>query len=48
MSDAKASSSSEIAHPDGRVELTPEALARARASLLFNEDLAPVPVVHRW
>ena len=39
--------SSEIHHADGRVELTPESRARARASLLFNEDLAPVPVRHR-
>ena len=38
---------SEIHHPDGRVELTPESRARARASSLFNEDLAPVEVVHR-
>lgn len=37
----------EIQHPDGRVELTPEARARARASPLFNEDLAPVPVKYR-
>ncbi|MBP9948252.1 MAG: cytosine permease, partial [Vicinamibacteria bacterium] len=34
-------------HEDGRVELTPDSRARARASPLFNEDLAPVPVVHR-
>lgn len=38
---------SEIHHEDGRVELTPDSRARARASPLFNEDLAPVPVVHR-
>ena len=37
----------EVQHPDGRVELTPEARARARLSSLFNEDLAPVPVKHR-
>ncbi len=37
----------EVEHPDGRVELTPEARARARASTLFNEDLAPVPVKYR-
>jgi len=37
----------EIHHADGRVELTPESRARARNSLLFNEDLAPVPVSHR-
>ena len=40
-------SDSEVHHPDGRVELTPESRARARQSALFNEDLAPVPVKHR-
>ncbi len=39
--------SAEVHHPDGRVELTPEARARARQSALFNEDLAPVPVQYR-
>ena len=42
-----AESESEVHHPDGRVELTPESRARARQSALFNEDLAPVPVKHR-
>src|SRR5437660_784144 len=35
----------EIIHPDGRVELKSE--ERIRRSLLFNEDLAPVPVADR-
>ncbi len=38
---------SEIRHPDGRIELTAEARTRAEASLLYNEDLAPVPVAKR-
>ena len=36
-----------ILHPDGRVELTPEAHDEIKASPLFNEDLAPVLVAHR-
>jgi NCS1 family nucleobase:cation symporter-1 len=39
--------SAEIHHPDGRVELTPEARERAHASSLYNEDLAPVPIAER-
>jgi len=42
-----AANEAEVHHPDGRVELTPEARARARQSALFNEDLAPVPVQYR-
>src|ERR1043166_6176622 len=36
-----------IQHPDGRVELRPEALAEISHSSLYNEDLAPVPVSRR-
>ncbi|MBV9240629.1 MAG: NCS1 family nucleobase:cation symporter-1 [Acidobacteria bacterium] len=36
-----------IQHPDGRVELTPEAHDEIRSSSMFNEDLAPVPVAKR-
>ena len=36
-----------IEHPDGRVELRPEALAEIRHSPLYNEDLAPVPISAR-
>src|SRR4029079_1927676 len=36
-----------IQHPDGRVELRPEALAEISQSSLYNEDLAPVPVSKR-
>jgi len=36
-----------IQHPDGRVELRPEALDEISRSPLYNEDLAPVPVVRR-
>ncbi|HJP92821.1 MAG TPA: NCS1 family nucleobase:cation symporter-1 [Pyrinomonadaceae bacterium] len=36
-----------IQHPDGRVELRPEALEEIRQSPLYNEDLAPVPVSRR-
>jgi NCS1 family nucleobase:cation symporter-1 len=36
-----------IQHPDGRVELRPEALAEINQSPLYNEDLAPVPVARR-
>ncbi|HEU4835307.1 MAG TPA: NCS1 family nucleobase:cation symporter-1 [Pyrinomonadaceae bacterium] len=36
-----------IQHPDGRVELRPEALAEISKSSLYNEDLAPVPVSKR-
>jgi len=37
----------EIAHPDGRYELTPEADAGLEGSVLHNEDLAPVPISRR-
>jgi nucleobase:cation symporter-1, NCS1 family len=37
----------EIQHPDGRVELRPEALAEISQSPLYNHDLAPVPVSRR-
>lgn len=40
-------SSETIQHPDGRVELRPEALAEISQSPLYNEDLAPVPVAKR-
>jgi NCS1 family nucleobase:cation symporter-1 len=36
-----------IQHPDGRVDLTPEAHEELKASPMFNEDLAPVPVAKR-
>jgi nucleobase:cation symporter-1, NCS1 family len=36
-----------IQHPDGRVELRPEALAEISQSSFYNEDLAPVPVSRR-
>jgi NCS1 family nucleobase:cation symporter-1 len=36
-----------IQHPDGRVELQPEALAEISQSSFYNEDLAPVPVSRR-
>ncbi len=36
-----------IQHEDGRVELNDEALREIEGSALFNEDLAPVPVVKR-
>jgi NCS1 family nucleobase:cation symporter-1 len=36
-----------IQHPDGRVELRPEALAEISKSSFYNEDLAPVPVSKR-
>jgi len=36
-----------IQHPDGRVELQPEALAEISQSPLYNEDLAPVPISKR-
>jgi len=36
-----------IQHPDGRVELRPEALDEISRSPLYNEDLAPVPVARR-
>src|SRR6476661_8927705 len=36
-----------VQHPDGRVDLTPEAHAEISASPMFNEDLAPVPVAKR-
>ena len=36
-----------IQHPDGRVELRPEALGEISQSPLYNEDLAPVPVSRR-
>jgi NCS1 family nucleobase:cation symporter-1 len=36
-----------IQHPDGRVELKPEALEDISQSTLYNEDLAPVPVSRR-
>ena len=36
-----------IQHPDGRVELQPEALAEISQSPLYNHDLAPVPISKR-
>jgi NCS1 family nucleobase:cation symporter-1 len=36
-----------IQHPDGRVELRPEALAEISASPFYNHDLAPVAVKDR-
>jgi NCS1 family nucleobase:cation symporter-1 len=36
-----------IQHPDGRVELRPEAAEEINKSPLYNEDLAPVPVAKR-
>src|SRR2546421_12234334 len=36
-----------IQHPDGRVELKPEAFEEISASPLFNRDLAPVKVSER-
>jgi NCS1 family nucleobase:cation symporter-1 len=36
-----------IYHPDGRVDLAPEAHDELRSSPMFNEDLAPVPVAKR-
>src|SRR5213080_3656090 len=36
-----------IRHPDGRVELVPAANDEIRASSLYNEDLAPVPIERR-
>lgn len=39
--------SESIEHPDGRVELKPEALAEISQSPLYNEDLAPVPIKER-
>jgi NCS1 family nucleobase:cation symporter-1 len=36
-----------IQHEDGRVELTIEAEEGLRTSLIYNEDLAPVPVAQR-
>jgi len=41
------STSETIQHPDGRVELRPEALEEISHSPLYNEDLAPVPVSRR-
>ncbi|HZE72845.1 MAG TPA: NCS1 family nucleobase:cation symporter-1 [Pyrinomonadaceae bacterium] len=36
-----------IQHPDGRVELRPEAAQEISTSPLYNEDLAPVPIARR-
>ncbi|HJY27057.1 MAG TPA: cytosine permease, partial [Pyrinomonadaceae bacterium] len=36
-----------IQHPDGRVELKPEALEEISQSSLYNHDLAPVPISRR-
>src|SRR5690242_10083434 len=36
-----------IQHPDGRVELKPEALEEISHSPLYNHDLAPVPISRR-
>ena len=36
-----------IQHPDGRVELKPEALEDISHSSLYNQDLAPVPISRR-
>lgn len=40
-------SSEVIAHPDGRIELLPDAAQEIKSSPLYNEDLAPVPVAKR-
>src|SRR5499433_2670237 len=40
-------SSETIQHPDGRVELKPEALDEISQSPLYNHDLAPVPIARR-
>lgn len=37
----------EIVHPDGRVELAPEAERAVTASPLYNEDLAPTKIAER-
>ncbi len=42
-----AANDSEVHHSDGRIELTAAARTAAEASLLYNEDLAPVPVARR-
>ena len=39
--------SATIQHPDGRVELRPEAYEEITKSSLFNHDLAPVPINKR-
>jgi NCS1 family nucleobase:cation symporter-1 len=36
-----------VQHPDGRVELSPEAAEEIRSSPLYNADLAPVPITRR-
>ena len=36
-----------IQHPDGRVELQPDAAQEISRSPLYNEDLAPVPIEKR-
>ena len=41
------STSETVEHPDGRIELRPEAAEQIRSSPLYNEDLAPVPVAKR-
>ena len=41
------SSSETIQHPDGRIELNPEAAEEISRSPLYNSDLAPVPVSKR-
>ena len=41
------SSSETIQHPDGRIELNPEAAEEISKSPLYNSDLAPVPVSRR-
>ena len=45
MSEAVAAET--IYHPDGRVELSPEAAKEINRSPLYNKDLAPVPVSRR-
>src|SRR5437660_12233260 len=42
-----ANQSETIQHPDGRVELKPDAFAEISTSPLFNRDLAPVKVSER-
>src|SRR6185369_15191833 len=47
LNEEMTNSSETIQHPDGRVELRPEALAEISQSSFYNEDLAPVPVSRR-
>src|SRR5687767_639658 len=42
---ATTAAANQIEHPDGRVELTDT--SRVESSVLYNEDLAPVPIAKR-